>query len=224
MNRKDTNNNEDIILDLGEENNEDTSNPWDVELDIEDNSTEETDTLENEEEETTEEETEEETQTETTEETSEDDIDLSALFDELDDANEALDKIEKTAENTEDISVLKQSLNNMEQQIKKLSNEKADLIYKNAELEAFGSDSTDPKILLLSRNLTKANDGDEKSKTKVISLLKDMLYDLTWEDIDNNKINKDIDLLSAVESYNSTSNPNLKKPKDSSEDDFWISI
>ena len=51
-----------------------------------------------------------------------------------------------------------------------------------------------------------------------------MLYDLTWEDIDNNKINKDIDLLSSIESYNANWDPNLSKSKKETEDDCWISI
>lgn len=223
MNRKDGST-EDFVLETEDDLNELASQPWDVELEdfsepISEETTEETD---NESTEEVKEDVEETTDTETT--TEEDDIDLSKIFAELDDANDIIDKIEETTENKEELSSLKESLNNMEQLVKKLSNEKADLIYKNAELEAFGSDNTDPKILLLSRNLTKANGWDEQSKTKTISLLKDMLYDLTWEDVDNSKINKDIDLLASIESYNTSWNPNLKKSKSEDEDDYWISI
>lgn len=155
---------------------------------------------------------------------SEEEFNLDDLFDDIDDAKETIEKIEEKNpwENSVEISQLKQSLNNMEQLVKKLSNEKADLTYKVAEMEAFGSDSTDPKVLLLSRNLAKANDWDERSKTKVISVLKDMLYDLTWEDYEQNKIDKDIDLLSAVESYNSSTNPNMKSTKKQEDDGLAI--
>ena len=37
-------------------------------------------------------------------------------------------------------------------------------------------------------------------------------------------INKDIDLLSSIESYNTKWDPNFKKSKSSNEDDYWISI
>lgn len=223
MNRKDGST-EDFVLETEDDLKESASQPWDVELEdfsepISEETTEETTNTPTEE---VKEDVEETTDTETT--TEEDDIDLSKIFAELDDANEIIDKIEETTENKEELSSLKESLNNMEQLVKKLSNEKADLIYKNAELEAFGSDNTDPKILLLSRNLTKAKGWDEQSKTKTISLLKDMLYDLTWEDYDNSKINKDIDLLSSIESYNTSWNPNLKKSKSLDENDYWISI
>lgn len=223
MNRKDWST-EDFVLETEDDLKESASQPWDVELEdfsepISEETTEETTNTPTEE---VKEDVEETTDTETT--TEEDDIDLSKIFAELDDASEIIDKIEETTENKEELSSLKESLNNMEQLVKKLSNEKADLIYKNAELEAFGSDNTDPKILLLSRNLTKAKGWDEQSKTKTISLLKDMLYDLTWEDYDNSKINKDIDLLSSIESYNTSWNPNLKKSKSLDENDYWISI
>lgn len=164
----------------------------------------------------------ESTETETDDEVTED-INFDELFSELSDANDAIDKIESndTSWNTQEIWVLKQALNNMEQIVKKLTNEKSDLILKNAELTAFGWDDTDPKMLLLTRNFAKAIDWDERSKTKVVSTLKDLLYDLTWEDFDNEKINKDIDILTAAESYNSQSNPKLKA---ASNEDDWFSI
>ena len=226
MNRKEDISTDDFVLETEDDLKELASQPWDVELEdfsekISEETTEEiTDTPA---EEVTDE-AKETTDAEPTTEEDEEDIDLSKIFAELDDANEIIDKIEETTENKEELSSLKESLNNMEQLVKKLSNEKADLIYKNAELEAFGSDNTDPKILLLSRNMLKAKDWDEQSKTKTISLLKDMLYDLTWEDYDNSKINKDIDLLASIESYNTKWDPNLKKSQSLDENDYWISI
>lgn len=159
-----------------------------------------------------------------TEDEEEEEIDLDAIFADIDDAKEIVEKIEeKWSDDTSlEIGQLKDSLNNMQNLVKKLSNEKADLTYRVAEMEAFGWDSTDPKILLLSRNLAKATDWDEKSKTRAISVLKDMLYDLTWEDYEQNKIDKDIDLLSAVESYNSSTNPNLKTWKNQEDDGLSI--
>lgn len=154
----------------------------------------------------------------------EEDVDLDAIFADIDEAKDIVEKIEDkwSWDTSLEIGQLKDSLNNMQNLVKKLSNEKADLTYKVAEMEAFGWDSTDPKILLLSRNLVKANEWDERSKTRVISVLKDMLYDLTWEDYEQNKIDKDIDLLSAVESYNSSTNPNLKTWKKQEDDGLSI--
>lgn len=213
-------NNDDILFD--EWTDEETTSTSDISLDSEDvdTTTEESNVDKTSE---TEDEVNQIDETKSEEEDDED-IDLDALFAELEDASKTVDKIEenKGGDNTTEVSELKQTLNNMEQLIKKLSNDKADLIYKNAELEAFGSDWTDPQILLLSRNLTKSKDGDDKAKTKSISILKDMLYDLTWEDYDQSRIDKDIDLLTATENYNSVSNPNLKSWK--KQEDDWLSI
>ena len=228
MSRKDIeNSNDDLLLETEDDVLDFSTEPWDIasniDEDLEISKEVEEDKVETPTEEKKEEVT-ETTDTETDSNEDEEDIDLSKIFAELDDANDIVDKIEETTENKEELSSLKDSLNNMTQLVKKLSNEKADLIYKNAELEAFGSDNTDPKILLLSRNMSKAKDWDEQSKTKTISLLKDMLYDLTWEDVDNSRINKDIDLLSSIESYNTKWDPNLKKSKSEDENDYWISI
>jgi len=156
----------------------------------------------------------------------EDDFDLDSIFadvdENLDDADKAIDALEKSSsgENKEEISSLRETINNLQQLVKKLSNDKADLMYKNAEISTFWSDDTDPNILMLSRNIGKAKEWDDKSKTKSISILKNMLYDLTGEDVDNNKVNKDIDMLSAMEQYNTSSNPNLKTNK--KDDNEWF--
>lgn len=223
--------NEDFMLDFDDEQNQ-KSEWWDISLDSE----EEVDNLWkelNEAEEWLSDDNEEAAQidapnsndndNDSDSEEQDEEVNFDELFSELNDANDAIDKIESndSSDNTQEISVLKQALNNMEQIVKKLTNEKSDLIYKNAELEAFGWDNTDPKILMLSRNLTKAKDWDERSKTKVVSTLKDMLYELTGEDFDTSKINKDIDILTAAESYNSMSNPKLKAKNN---EDDWFSI
>jgi hypothetical protein len=52
--------------------------------------------------------------------------------------------------------------------------------------------------------------------------LKELLYDLTWEDFDKDLINSSIDTLSASEAYNNKTNPNIENK---TEDEFeWLSI
>jgi len=166
---------------------------------------------------------------ETIEDTTDDsELDLDKLFEdldsELDTSKEALDKLETKGETVDpsDIWLVRDSLKRMEDQVKKLNNLNIDLKFKNAELEAFGVNDENPKLFIVSRHLKKAMDGDDKSKTKVTSTLKEILYDLTGEDFDETKIDKDIDLLTASEAYNTGANPNLKKK--SEEEDFWIAL
>ena len=155
-------------------------------------------------------------------------LDLDALFEwldsELETSNDALDKLEeaKPWEDTMEIWLVRDSLKRMEDQVKKLSNNNADLKFRNAELEAFGINDDNPQLLIVSRNMKKAMDWDDKSKNKVVTTLKEMLYNLTWEDFDETKIDKDIDLLTASEAYNTEVNPNLNKNE---KDDFdWIAL
>lgn len=225
MNRPINDNNDDIIF--GDETSIDDVASWadDISLDIDEITEEKPEEVKAEVNEPTEEvkSEEQEVTDEATTDAGEEEVDFDKLFAEIDDANEAIEKIESndTTDNSSEVSVLKQALNNMEQMIKKLTNEKSDLVYKNAELEAFWWENMDPKILILSRNLSKAKDWDEKSKTKIISTLKDMLYDMTGEDFDTAKINKDIDILTAAESYNSSSDPQLKAKK---QEDDWFAL
>lgn len=178
---------------------------------------------------------EEETETEAQEKSEDaDEIEFQKLLDELSANEESLEKSDEAIANIEssgevsdkDITTLKEEnsrlaegLKRMEDQIRKLSSDKSDLMFKNAELEAFGWESTDPNMLIISRNLDKAKSGDDRSKTKVTTILKEMLSDLTGEDYDGKKVSKEADMLSAVESYNSNANPNLKS-KEESEDNF----
>lgn len=159
----------------------------------------------------------------------EEELDLGDLLDQLSDNEDSLKKTEDAIVNIEksgtasdeDIATIKEenarmtdSLKRMEDALRKVSGEKSDLMFKNAELEAFGGESTNPQVLILSRNLEKANAGDDRSKSKVISVLKDMLEGFTGENYDSKKTEKKADLLSAVESYNSGANPNIKSKKD----------
>jgi hypothetical protein len=157
----------------------------------------------------------------------EEEFDLEALFEwldtEIDESNKALDKLEKAGDwDVWEIWLVRDSLKRMEDQVKKLNNLNVDLKFKNAELEAFGINDESPELLIVSRNLSKAMNWDDKSKNKVVTTLKEMLYNLTWEDFDETKIDKDIDLLTASEAYNTEVNPNLKAAKD--EDDYWIAL
>ena len=66
-------------------------------------------------------------------------------------------------------------------------------------------------MLIISRNLEKAKSGDDRAKSKVETILKEMLSELTGEDYDSKKVNKQADILAAAESYNNNSSPNIKK-------------
>jgi hypothetical protein len=150
----------------------------------------------------------------------EEEIDLDGIFDELDEANKQLDEISKTSEwgeNNVQVSILRDSLNKMEAELKKVNSEKLDLKFRNAELEAFWVDNLDPKLLSLSRVMGKAKDGDDQSKDKATKLLKDMLFELTWEDFDSSRISTDVDLLTQAELYNNATNPNLSAKEDEDE-------
>lgn len=154
---------------------------------------------------------------EVTEESSWDweDIDFDNIFsglqDEIDESNKALDKLAESSDPqvSSEVSVLKDSISRMEWQIKKLNNEKIDLQFRNAELEAFWVDGLQPREMALIRALSKSKD-DDAAKDKAIKQLKDYLFDLTWEDIDATRTSTDIDLLTQAELYNNAINPNLK--------------
>ena len=73
-------------------------------------------------------------------------------------------------------------------------------------------------MLIISRNLEKAKSGDDRAKSKVETILKEMLSDLTGEDYDSKKVEKQSDILSAAESYNNNSNPNIKKREESDDE------
>lgn len=161
------------------------------------------------------------------------DVEFQKLLEELSGGEESIEKSEEAISNMEktgvatdaDITTLKEEnqaqkdlIERMTEQVKKLSSDKSDLSLKNAELEAFGGDFTDPNLLIISRNLEKAKGGDDKSKSKVTTILKNMLEDLTGEDYESKKVNKAADVLSASESYNSNANPNIKGKANEDED------
>lgn len=156
-------------------------------------------------------------------------LDLGQLLDQLSDNEDSLKKSDDALANIEkdgtaskeDVATLKEELARMaesnkaiEAQLRKTMGEKSDLIFKNAELEAFGGDSTNPQMLMLSRNMEKATNGDDRAKSKCVTILKDMLGNLTGEDYDSKSTEKKADILSAAESYNNAANPNIKSKKD----------
>lgn len=154
-------------------------------------------------------------------------IDLSELFDSvsegqdmLDSSDDVLDRISEWEVTDKDLESLRndnkrmrEMLTKMEDQLRKMSNEKFDLTVKNAELEAFGWNFTDPKLLIVNKNLEKARANDEKAKDKVVSVLKWYLEELTWEDYEKSKVNKWADILAAAESYNNLTSPQLSAKK-----------
>jgi hypothetical protein len=168
----------------------------------------------------------------------EDDLDLSDLFADLEDASDANDESKKILDNVAawggtitpeqvkeleaQIAIQKDINTKLTGQVKKLMNDSVDMSYKNAELEAFGWVSTNPNVLILSKNLEKAQAWDDKSKSKVISVLKSLYEEFTGEDLEKTKVSQQTDLLAAVDSYNSSSNPNIKSK--SSNTIEWLSM
>lgn len=167
-----------------------------------------------------------------------DDLDLSDLFADLEDASDANDESKKilddvsawngtiTPEQVKEleaqIAIQKDINTKLSGQVKKLMNDSVDMSYKNAELEAFGWVSTNPNVLILSKNLEKAQAGDDKSKSKVISVLKSLYEEFTGEDLESTKVSQQTDLLSAVDSYNSSANPNIKSKTSNTIE--WLSM
>lgn len=162
----------------------------------------------------------------------EEEFDLASLFDDTDDLNDSIDKSEEIIDDIakewtitpeqaqslkEENSRLRDNTKILEDKIRKLMWEKSDLMFKTAELEAFWWEFSNPNMLILSRNLEKAQAWDDRSKSKVVSVLKDMLYAVTWEDFDWKMIDKSSDVLAAAESYNASSNPNLKSKEEEQE-------
>lgn len=167
----------------------------------------------------------------------EDDLDLSELFAELEDATKAADDskdtIDRISEQGEaspaDIeqfkrenAELRDSLEKVSKLLSKSSTDKLDLMYKNAELEAFGWTTSDPSVLIISKNIEKAKAGDDKAKSKVVSILKTLLEDFTWEDFESAKLEKDTDILAAADKYNTSVNPNMKANKENEIE--WMSM
>lgn len=165
----------------------------------------------------------------------EEEIDLDELFSAGEDAQDALDEVNKTVENIgtegaskEEVEILKEQIGRLEsankrlnEQLDKISADKSELVVKNAELTAFGGDFTDNNVLILSRNLEKARNGDDKAKGKAVSVCKAVLEELTGEDYDLKKTEDAADALSQMESYNNKSKSDAPSKKEE-EDDILV--
>lgn len=159
----------------------------------------------------------------------EDNLDLQALLWDLDKIDESLEEsgaiLDKGANMTpEDIETLKsqnemysKTVESLQNKIVEIMKDKTDLIYKNAELTAFGWDFSDPQLLIISRNFSKAKSWDDMAKNRVLETIKTMYEDMTGKSIDATIVDKNSDVMSAVEQYNSSVNPKIKDS--SSEDD-----
>lgn len=162
---------------------------------------------------------------------------IEKLLDEVDDSDdsqkkseEAIDNIEKKLEEWDkDVEILKEENSNLKDSndrlktaLKNINWEKADLAFKNAELEAFGWNFTDPSLLIVTKHYESAINWDEKAKTKTIKVIKDMYDILTWSDLEKEKADDKLDKISAIENYNNSSNPNFADK--SNEDDYWIDV
>ncbi len=92
--------------------------------------------------------------------------------------------------------------------------DKSDLTYKNAELEAFGW-VTDPQLMIIVRNFTKAKEWDKFAQNKIKSIISDIWSWIYWTDIEEEWINNSIDTITEIDKYISKKNPNVKINKDS---------
>ena len=151
----------------------------------------------------------------------EDTLDLAELFKDVESMEEAnketSDIIDRWEFTPEDIKTLKENNEMLTEEVKSLKrrvegliNDKTELTYANAEMKAFGGDSTNPQLIIINRNFTKALEGNEMAKGKTIDILRDMYEQLTGSSIDKEIVDKNADVFSQVEQYNSTANPNLK--------------
>ena len=165
-----------------------------------------------------------------------DDLNIEDILKELDEGEDALDSADESLKRLEqsgadqgeidsiksDNERLRSALSKANDQLKKLMNEKGDLSYRVAELEAFGGDIQDPRVLIVSKNLEKAKSGDEKAKSRAVDTLKAMLDELTESSYDGEKIDKETDMISKIENYATNTNPKIKT--DSSDDDSVITL
>lgn len=120
-----------------------------------------------------------------------------------------------------DMVDLQQALNDLQWRIKSLNQDKYDLTYKNAELEAFGW-VTDPSLMIVVRNYEKAKGWDKVAQWKIKRMMSDMYAWIYWEDLDKKELDDKISDITEIETYNSKKNPNVEmKNKDQFD---WFSI
>jgi len=186
------------------------------------------DESEDETEDESEDETEDESDNDLQEEVNELDRLLSELEESEDQVNDAISDIEDSwnlspevekllselKNNKTTISDLQDSVKSLQEKIKSLNMDKSDLTYKNAELEAFGW-VTDPQLMIIVRNFTKAKEWDKFAQNKIKSIISDIWSWIYWTDIEEEWINNSIDTITEIDKYISKKNPNVKINKDS---------
>lgn len=167
-----------------------------------------------------------------------DDIDeLDKILSELSDdswINDAAKAVEESGEQTPEVqkllaeikkkdadySELQQALNDLQLRVKSLNQDKYDLTYKNAELEAFGW-VTDPSLMIVVRNYEKAKWWDKIAQDKIKRMMADMYAWIYGEDLEKKEMDDKVDNMVSIWSYNSKKTPNVDiKWKDS----FGISL
>lgn len=154
-----------------------------------------------------------------------DDWDVSDAVKNVEDAGNITPEVQKLidavkAEKDWMISELKESVNNLQLKIKSLMNDKSDLTYKNAELEAFGW-VTDPDLMIVVRNYPKAKWWDKVAQDKLKRILSDMYSWVYWIDLEKEDIDNKINDLTEISSYNSKKNPNIDMKE---KENVWFSV
>jgi len=151
---------------------------------------------------------------------------LASLEDNADDIQTAVDEVKSSwgwevevekllSENKkkdELVKELSESVAALQTKIKSLNLDKSDLVYKNAELEAFGW-VQDPQLMIVVRNYEKAKAWDKASQWKIKSILSDIWSGIYWSDIEKDKIDSDVDAITDIDSYISKRNPNIEGKK-----------
>lgn len=124
-----------------------------------------------------------------------------------------VDKLLMEIKKKEDIvKDLTDSVASLQTKVKSLNLDKSDLVYKNAELEAFGW-VNDPQLMIVVRNYEKAKGWDKSAQNKIKSIMSDIWSGIYWSDIEKDKIDSSVDELTEIDSYISKRNPNISEKK-----------
>lgn len=110
------------------------------------------------------------------------------------------------------VKELTDSVTSLQTKIKALNLDKSDLVYKNAELEAFGW-VNDPQLMIVVRNYEKAKGWDKWAQNKIKSIISDIWSWIYWSDIEKEAIDSSVDELTEIDSYISKRNPNISEKK-----------
>ena len=137
--------------------------------------------------------------------------DVENAWEQTPEVKKLLDEISKK---DSDMADLKQSLNDMQQRLKSVNQDKYDLTYKNAELEAFGW-VTDPSLMIVVKNYEKAKGWDKVAQWKIKQMMSDMYAWVYGVDLDKETMDDKVSDITEINSYNSKKNPNVDiKDKD----------